>query len=99
MMMNQRKAMAAIAGLVVVLLCAFGIDQIGGATWVAAVANAEAGWHAGVGAYAPPPTEVLHTIFLPAVLVLGVLGLAILGAVLKRHSNRDAEEVTTPTAR
>ena len=98
-MMNQRKAKAVIAGLVVVLLGAFGIDQIGGETWVTAVASAEAGWRTGVGAYTPPPTEVLRTIFLPAVLVLGVLALAVLGAILKRYSNRGAEEVTTPSAR
>ncbi len=88
MMANKKSGMAAIAILVVLLLGTFGIDRIGGDTWVSVAARGDAGWYANTGAYAPPPQPVLRTILVPLLILLSVVALAALGAVLKRYSER-----------
>lgn len=86
MMNNRHKATALVAILIVVLLGVFGIDRIGGETWLAAAASAQAGWRAGLGTSAPPSSGLLRTLFVPALLLLGAITVALLGAILKRFS-------------
>lgn len=91
MLHNNRKASAAIAIFVMVLLAAFGIDRIGGDTWVSVAASTSAGWHARVGSYMPPPTPFWRTFLVPGILILSAVAVALLGAVLNRLSNRANE--------
>ncbi len=79
------------AVLVILLLGTFGIDRIGGDTWVSVAARGEAGWYANNGAYTPPSQPVLQTIVFPLLILLAIIGLAVLGALLKRYSERQSE--------
>ena len=99
MLSNHRKTMALAAIAVVVLLAAFGIDRIGGETWVSVSGSATAGFRAGVRAYARPPVPVLRrflqAFLLPLLMLLVVVATAGIGAILNRYSNRDADEAAS----
>jgi hypothetical protein len=79
------------------MLGVLGIDRIGGVTWMSTAASVEAGWYARSGPFSPPPAPVLQAFIIPVIMVLTVIAVALLGAVFKRYSNREAED-ETPTA-
>lgn len=100
-MFTSKKTMAAIAVILVVLLGALGIDRIGGETWVTAAAKAEAGVYAELRPYSSPPAPFLRDYFVPVLLVVLAVALALIGAVLNRftaweaHSGESNEEPPT----
>ena len=96
MMADKPKITAVVALGVIVLLVVFGIDRIGGETWVSAAASAQAGWRAGWASRAAPAASVLRQFLVPLLMVAAILAVAALGAILNRLSRADAEETGAP---
>lgn len=94
MLGKKSKATAVVALGVIALLVIFGIDRIGGETWLTAAASAQAGWRAGAGARVAPAASILREFLVPLLMVAAIVVVALLGAVLKRISGRKEEDAS-----
>lgn len=94
MFANKPKATAVVALGVIALLVIFGIDRIGGETWVSAAASAQAGWRAGWSPRVVPAASVLRQFLVPLIMVAAIVVVALLGAILNRISGRRDEAET-----
>ncbi len=92
-MLSKKPLIQVVVAIVlVVFLAVFGINRIGGETWISAAAGSEPGLYANTGPYHPPSESLLRGFIVPVAMILVIIALATLGVILQRYSSREIPE-------